>query len=207
MVAVVSAEHPLGDRPMLVNMILLEGATQLDLTGPYEVLARLPGARIELVAASLAPVTTDRGLTIVPTTTREAAQQADLLVVAGGPGVDEAILEPGWVAFTAEQGQAARWIFGICTGSLLLGAAGLLQGRRAGGHWQARELLAQFGAVVSHERTTIDGNVFTAGGVTAGIDMALKVVAEIAGEETARRIQLQIEYDRGRVKTRLRGCR
>ena len=180
---------------MLVNMILLRGATQLDLTGPYEVLARLPGARIELVAESLEPVATDKGLAIVPTTTREAAEQADLLVVPGGPGVDEAILDSGWVAFTAEQGRAARWVFGVCTGSLLLGAAGLLKGRRAGGHWQARALLAEFGATVSHARMTVDGNTFTSGGVTAGIDMALKVVAEIAGEEAARRLQLQIEYD------------
>jgi cyclohexyl-isocyanide hydratase len=180
---------------MVVNMILLRGATQLDLTGPYEVLARLPGTRVELVAESLDPVRTDKGLVILPTTTREAAEQADLLVVPGGPGVDEAILDPGWVAFTAEQGKAARWVFGICTGSLLLGAAGLLTCRRAGGHWQARALLAEFGAAVSHERMTVDGNIFTSGGVTAGIDMALKVVAEIAGEEAARRIQLQIEYD------------
>lgn len=180
---------------MLVNMILLKGATQLDLTGPYEVLARLSGARIELVAESLDPIATDKGLAIVPTKTREAAEQADLLVVPGGPGVDEAILDPGWVAFTAEQGKAARWVFGICTGSLLLGAAGLLLGRRAGGHWQARNLLSEFGAYVSHQRMTMDGNIFTSGGVTAGIDMALKVVAEIAGEEVAKRIQLQIEYD------------
>jgi cyclohexyl-isocyanide hydratase len=180
---------------MLVNMILLRSATQLDLTGPYEVLARMPDAKIELVATSLDPVATDKGLAILPTTTRETAGEPDLLVVPGGPGVDEAILDPDWVDFTARQGRAARWVFGICTGSLLLGAAGLLQGRRAGGHWQARDLLAQFGAEVSHARMTMDGKFFTSGGVTAGIDMALKLVAEVAGEEEARRIQLQIEYD------------
>lgn len=180
---------------VLANMLLLPGATQLDLTGPYEVLARLPGARVELVAASLEPVRTDRGLTIVPTVARDRAAQADLLVVPGGPGVDDAMVDPAWVAFTASQAAGARWVFGICTGSLLLGAAGVLRGRRSGGHWLARDLLSRFGAIPSDERMTVDGNLFTAGGVTAGIDMALRVAAEIAGEETARRIQLQIEYD------------
>ncbi len=180
---------------ILVNMILLPGATQLDLTGPYEVLARLAGARVELVAASLDPVRTERGLTIVPTVARERAARADLFVVPGGPAVDDAMVDPAWVAFTASQAAGARWVFGICTGSLLLGAAGVLRGRRSSTHWQSRDLLARFGATPSDERMTVDGNVFTAGGVTAGIDMALRVAAEIAGEETARRIQLQIEYD------------
>ena len=180
---------------ILANVLLLPGATQLDLTGPYEVLARLPGVRIELVAAGPDPVRTDRGLTIVPTVTRERAARADLLVVPGGPGVDDAIVDPDWVAFTASQAAGARWVFGICTGSLLLGAAGVLRGRRSGGHWQARDLLARFGATPSEERMTMDGKFFTSGGVTAGIDMALRLAAEIAGEETARRIQLQIEYD------------
>ncbi len=180
---------------ILVNMLLLPRATQLDLTGPYEVLVRLPGARVELVAASLEPVRTERGLAILPTVARERASQADLLVVPGGPAVDDAMVDPAWVSFVASQAAGARWVFGICTGSLLLGAAGVLRGRRAGTHWQSRDLLPRFGAMPSEERMTVDGNLFTAGGVTAGIDMALRVVAEIAGEETARRIQLQIEYD------------
>jgi len=186
---------PRREASFLVNMVLLPGLTQLDLTGPHEVLARLPGARIELVAASMEPVRSDKGLTIVPTIARDMALPADLLVVPGGPGVDLAILDRDWVSFVAAQGQAARWIFGICTGSLLLGAAGLLRGRRSGGHWTARDLLSRFGASVSEERMTVDGNLFTAGGVTAGIDMALLLAAHVAGEDTARRIQLQIEYD------------
>jgi cyclohexyl-isocyanide hydratase len=97
--------------------------------------------------------------------------------------------------FVREQATKARWIFGICTGSLLLGAAGLLKGRRSGGHWLARDLLSQFGATVADDRMVIDGNIFTSGGVTAGIDMAFRVVAEIAGEEAAKSIQLQLEYD------------
>jgi cyclohexyl-isocyanide hydratase len=179
----------------MINMLLFKGMTQLDLTGPYEILARMSGARIELVGESMAAVSCDGTLSIIPTRTRDTVGQADLLVVPGGPGVDDAILDPGWIDFVREQGRAARWIFGICTGSLLLGAAGLLRGRRATGHWQARDLLSQFGATVIHERMVVDGNVFTAGGVTAGIDMALRVVAELRGEEAAKRIQLQIEYD------------
>jgi cyclohexyl-isocyanide hydratase len=185
--------QPVGD--IRVNFVLFPGLTQLDLTGPYEVLARLPGARLELVAATLDPVVSDRGLTIVPTKNREGAPAPDLLVVPGGPGTDDAILDAEWIRFVQEQAKKTRWIFGICTGSLLLGAAGLLRGRRAGGHWLARDLLPQFGAAVSDERIVRDGNIFTCGGVTAGIDMALVVAAEIAGEEAAKRIQLQIEYD------------
>ena len=180
---------------LLVNMLLLPGLTQLDLTGPYEVLARVPGARVELVAADREPVRADKGLAIVPTVTREKAATPDILVVPGGPGVDQAMLDARWVDFVRTQGAAARWILGICTGSLLLGAAGLLMGRKSGGYWAARGLLARFGATVSHERMTVDGNLFTSGGVTAGIDMALALVGHIAGEEEARCIQLQIEYD------------
>lgn len=178
-----------------IQMLLLPRLTQLDLTGPYEVLARMPGAQIALVAESLAPVASDRGLALLPTTTREQAGPADLLVVPGGPGIDQAIGDPAWVGFVRAQALTARWIFGICTGSLLLGAAGLLRGRRATSHWLAREFLGAFGAIPAEERMVVDANLFTSGGVTAGIDMALRVVAELQGEETARLIQLQIEYD------------
>lgn len=180
---------------MLVNMILVPEMVQLDLTGPFEVLARVPGWRVEIVAATPAPVRSDRGLAIVPTLTRESAAPADLLVVPGGTGIDTAMLDPAWIGFVRAQAHNARYVFGICTGSMLLAAAGLLVGRRAGGHWQARDLLARFGAIPSDERRVVDGKYFTSGGVTSGIDMALQVVAETAGEEVARRIQLQIEYD------------
>ena len=178
-----------------INMLLFKGLTQLDLTGPFEILVRMSGAKIELVGEDTAAVSCGRSLSITPTTTRDKADRADLLVVPGGSGVDDAILDPGWVNFVRDQAQSARWVFGICTGSLLLGAAGLLRGRRATGHWQARDLLGHFGATVSDERMVVDGNIFTAGGVTAGIDMALRVVAELRGDEAAKRIQLQIEYD------------
>jgi cyclohexyl-isocyanide hydratase len=182
-------------RETKINLLLFPGVTQLDLTGPYEVLVRMPGAKIELVGATIDPVISDRGLAIIPTTTLEAAPACDLLVVPDGPGADDAILDEQWVKLVRDQAAKARWIFGVCTGSLLLGAAGLLKGRRSGGHWLARDLLTKFGATVVDDRMVVDGNIFTSGGVTAGIDMAFRVVAEIAGEEAAKRIQLQIEYD------------
>ena len=180
---------------MLVNMLLLPDMVQLDLTGPFEVLARVPGWHVELVAASLDPVRTDRGLTILPTLMRENARMPDILAGPGGAGIDAAIVDARWVEFTRAQANAAQYVFGICTGSMLLAAAGLLTGRRAGGHWQARDLLSQFGAIPSDQRMVVDGKYYTSGGVTSGIDMALRVVGDIAGVETAQKIQLQMEYD------------
>ena len=179
----------------VAGLLLFPGLTQLDLTGPYEVIARLPGWRTEIVAKTIAPVKTDRGLVITPSVSFPDAPPFDLLVVPGGPGTDDAILDAETVEFVRRQGEAAQHVFGICTGSLLLGAAGLLRGRRAGGHWAARDLLTQFGAEVSDARMTKDGKIYTAGGVTSGIDMALRVVADLAGEDVAMGIQLQIEYD------------
>lgn len=180
---------------MNIHFVLFEGLTQLDLTGPYEVLARVPGARIEFVSKDRSPVRSDRGLALLPTTTIDAAGPCDLLVVPGGPGTDDALTDPVWVDFVRRQAREAKYVFGVCTGSLLLGAAGLLHGRRSTCHWQAIDFLARFGAIVSHERMCVDGNLFTAGGVTSGIDMALMVVGVLQGEALARQIQLQIEYD------------
>jgi cyclohexyl-isocyanide hydratase len=179
----------------LVNMVLVKDMVQLDLTGPFEMLARVPGWKVELVASSLEPVRTDRGLTILPTITRDAARTPDLFVVPGGTGIDTAMVDAQWVRFARDQANAARYVFGICTGSFLLAAAGLLTGRKAGAHWQARDLLARFGAIPCDDRMVVDGKYYTSGGVTSGIDMALRVVGDIAGEETARKIQLQMEYD------------
>lgn len=180
---------------MHVNILLFEGLTQLDMTGPYEVLANAPGFTVDFVSKTRDPVRCDRGLQFMPTQTLASALPCDLLVVPGGPGTDDAIVDAEWVAFTRKQGLAAKYLFGICTGSLLLGAAGLLRGKRASSHWRARELLARFGATPSEERMCVDGNIYTAGGVTSGIDMGLKVVAALCGEDVAKLIQLQIEYD------------
>lgn len=156
---------------------------------------RAPEFEIEFVAKSMAPVRSDRGLVLMPTTTIAQAQSCDLLVVPGGPGTDDAILDSEWVGFTRRQAATAGHVFGICTGSLLLGAAGLLKGRRSSCHWQAREFLAHFGAIPSDDRMCVDGPIFTSGGVTSGIDMALRVVGILCGHATALQIQLQIEYD------------
>jgi cyclohexyl-isocyanide hydratase len=180
---------------MQVNFVLFEGLTQLDLTGPYEVLVRAPGFKIDFVSKTMAPVKSDRGLTLSPTTTLANALACDLLVVPGGPGTDDAILDDEWIGFVKTQGLAAKYIFGVCTGSLLLGAAGLLKGKRSTCHWQARDFMPYFGAITSHDRMCIDGNIFTAGGVTSGIDMAIQVVALLQSEANAKQIQLQIEYD------------
>lgn len=177
------------------GMLLFAGMTQLDLTGPFEVLARLPGWKVDIVAKQRGPVRTDKGLVIEADADFASAPQYDLIVVPGGPGTDDAILDQETVEFVRQQASGARFIFGVCTGSLLLGAAGLLRGKHAGGHWQARDLLSQFGAIVSDDRMTIDGNIYTAGGVTSGIDMAIRLAADVLSEDIAKQVQLQIEYD------------
>ena len=179
----------------IAGLLLFPGMTQLDLTGPLEVLGRMPGWKVEIVAKTTLPIRTDKGLVIQPDADFNSPLHYELFVVPGGPGTDDAMLDPETVDFVLRRSTAASYIFGICTGSLLLGAAGLLEGRRSGGHWQARDLLAKFGATPSDERLTIDGNIYTSGGVTAGIDMALLVAAEVVGEDVAQQIQLQIEYD------------
>jgi cyclohexyl-isocyanide hydratase len=178
-----------------INIIVVNDMCQLDTTAAFEVLARVPGWSVDLVAASMEAVRTDRGLTILPTQTRETARPSDILVVPGGAGIDYAMLDDDWIAYTQREAATAKYMFSVCTGSLLLAAAGLLTGRRAGGHWQARDLLARFGVTPSDARLTVDGKFYTSGGVSAGIDMALRLVADTAGEETARKIQLAIEYD------------
>jgi cyclohexyl-isocyanide hydratase len=189
------AVPPPSQPSMHCNVIVVPDMVQLDITGPFEVLARTPGWTVDLVAATMDPVRTDRGLRLLPTATRESAKDSDIIVVPGGTGIDTAMLDPEWVSYVRREAANAKYVFGICTGSLLLGAAGLLKGRRSGGHWQARDLLAQFGAIVSNDRMTQDGNIYTSGGVTSGIDMALRVVGDTAGEEVARKIQLAMEYD------------
>ena len=183
------------NRPMHVNIIAVPDMVQLDITGPYEVLARTPGWTVDMVAATPEAVRTDRGLRLLPNVTRATARPSNILVIPGGTGIDTAMLDAEWVDYVRKESANCDYVFGVCTGSLLLGAAGLLKGKRAGGHWQARDMLSQFGATVSNDRMTRDGNIYTSGGVTSGIDMALRVVADIAGLETAQKIQLAMEYD------------
>ncbi|WP_188259944.1 DJ-1/PfpI family protein [Azospirillum tabaci] len=177
------------------GLLLFPNVTQLDLTGPYEVLARVPGAQVHLLWKTLDPVRSDTGLTILPTTTLAEAPPLDLLLVPGGGGINALLTDGEVLAFLEERASSTRYLSGICTGSLVLGAAGLLEGKRAGTHWASRDFLAAFGATPVAERVVVDGALFTGGGVTAGIDVALRIVADLFGEETARLVQLSIEYD------------
>lgn len=177
------------------GVLLFPNVTQLDLTGPYEVLARLPGAETLLIWKTLDPVRSEFGLTMLPTATFDNCGPLDLVMVPGGVGMNPLLEDDEVLGFLRRVAPAARYVVGICTGSLVLGAAGLLRGKRASTHWTAHGLLAQFGAIPVKERVVQDGNLFTGGGVTAGIDVALAVVAEIAGRERAETIQLAIEYD------------
>jgi cyclohexyl-isocyanide hydratase len=179
----------------MIAMLLFPRLTQLDLTGPYEVLARLPNTRVELVAHGLEPVRTDRGMVIVPTTTFAACPQAEVIMVPGGPGQQDLMEDAVVLDFLQWQARGAKYITSVCTGSLVLGAAGLLQGKRATCHWAAIDHLAALGAIPMRERVVVDGNVVTGAGVASGIDFALTLAAILEGEKVAREIQLQIEYD------------
>jgi cyclohexyl-isocyanide hydratase len=181
--------------PFRVGFLLFPDITQLDLTGPYEVLRQMPGAEVHLVWKTRDPVRAAGGLSILPTVTYADCPQLDLICVPGGSGMNPLLTDGDTLDFLRRQAKGARYVTSVCTGALVLGAAGLLKGKRAATHWMSRELLTKFGATPSDERVVIDGNVITGGGVTAGIDFALKVVAEIAGEDVARSIQLGIEYD------------
>lgn len=180
---------------MEIGFVLFSNVTQLDFTGPLQVLHRLPDARVHIVAKTLEPVPSDCGLSLVPTTTFASCPQLDLLCVPGGFGVEDAIVDEALMGFVKEQSRHARYVTSVCTGAFVLGQAGLLKGRRATTHWAYRALLREVGAEPVEARVVRDGNLFTGGGVTAGIDFAFVIAAEVAGEEVAKRIQLAIEYD------------
>jgi len=178
-----------------VVFVLFPGVTQLDMTGPAQVLARLPGASAQVAAKSLDPVPTDSGFALVPTASFDDAATADILCVPGGHGVAEAMHDDRTLEFVSRQASAAKWVTSVCTGAFVLGRAGLLQGKRATTHWAYAHLLPLVGAVHEPARVVEDGNTITAGGVTSGIDFALTLIAREAGEATAQAIQLALEYD------------
>jgi cyclohexyl-isocyanide hydratase len=178
-----------------VGMLLYPGLTQLDLTGPYEVLHRVPDAKVHLVWKTLDPVVADSGLTLVPSATLEACPKLDVVFVPGGSGQTALMEDKGVLGFLREQGSGARWVTSVCTGSLLLGAAGLLTGYEAATHWAFMDLLPLFGAKPVRRRVVVDRNRVTGGGVTAGIDFGLRIAAELAGEDFAKGVQLGLEYD------------
>jgi cyclohexyl-isocyanide hydratase len=178
---------------MEIAALLFPDLTQLDLAGPYEVLARIPSARIHLVAASREPVRAEGGLTIVPSATFDDIRTADVLFVPGGTGQIAATADERTRAWVRDL--PARWITSACTGALLLGAAGRLRGYRAATHWAFMDLLPLVGAMPTDQRVVIDRDRITGGGVTAGIDIALAIAEAVAGAEIAARIALQLEYD------------
>jgi putative intracellular protease/amidase len=179
-----------------IAILLYERLTALDAIGPYEVLSRLPGASVTFLAGEPGPVRTDNGmLTLLAERSIEDVEAPDIVLVPGGPGelaarTGGAVLD--WLRAVHER---TTWTTSVCTGSLILAAAGLLEGRRATSHWLALEELGRLGAVAVSERVVFDGKIVTAAGVSAGIDMALALAARIAGERVAQAIQLGIEYD------------
>ena len=178
-----------------IGLLIFPAITQLDMTGPYEVFIKFPDAEVHLIWKTRDPVTAGGGMQIMPTTTFADCPQLDLICVPGGAGMNPLLNDTETLDFIRRQARGARYVTSVCTGALVLGAAGLLQGRRAATHWMSREMLRAFGATPVAERVVIDGNVITGGGVTAGIDFALTVVAELFGAEVAQAIQLSIEYD------------
>lgn len=180
---------------MNIGMLLYPGLTQLDLTGPYEVLSALPGAKMHLVWKDARPVRADSGLAILPTTVLDDCPPLDVVFVPGGFGQTSLMNDAAVLGFLRHHGSRARYVTSVCGGSLLLGAAGLLDGYEATTHWAYTEMLASFGARFVPGRVVVDRNRITGGGVTAGIDFGLRLFAEIAGEPAARALTLALEYD------------
>ncbi len=178
-----------------IGLLLFPRLTQLDLTGPFEVFARLPDTDVHLVWKDVEPVTSDVGLRLVPTTTLGACPPLDVICVPGGPGVNALLGDDAVLDFLRRQAAGARYVTSVCTGALVLGAAGLLDGYRASTHWASQEFLEAFGAEAQSVRVCVDRNRVTGGGVTAGIDFGLALAAQLTDPGTAQRIQLYMEYD------------
>jgi len=192
----VNAAREEGRLPVNTAIALYDRFTALDAIGPYEVLSRLPGATVTFVAAERGPVRTDNGfLTLIAEQALEEVSEPEIVLVPGGPGEVAERAGGPMLEWLREVDRTSKWTTSVCTGSLVLGAAGLLDGRRATTHWLAMGELARLGAEPVAERVVIDGKLVTGAGVSAGIDMALALAAQIAGEEVAQAIQLGIEYD------------
>lgn len=178
-----------------IGLLVFDNITQLDMTGPYEVFIKYPDASVHLISHSLNPITAAGGMKIIPGTTYANCPQLDIVCVPGGAGMNRLLNDTETHDFLRKQAPRAQYVTSVCTGSLVLGAAGLLNGRRATTHWMSHELLSQFGAIPVNERIVIDGKVVTGGGVTAGIDFALTLAATMFDDELAKKIQLGIEYN------------
>jgi cyclohexyl-isocyanide hydratase len=193
-------------QPLSIVIALFPGVTHLDFTGPHQVLCRLPGAKVTVASLAGGEIEAD-GLVFAHLPKLSDIEACDVLIVPGGFGTTEAMGDRDFIAEIRRLADGARYVCSVCTGSLVLGAAGLLKGRRAACHWAWRDQLALFGAIPDPSRVARDGRYITGGGVTAGIDFALTLIAELAGDEMAQGIQLAVEYapappfDAGRPET------
>ena len=179
--------------PIRIVFPIYPGITHLDFTGPHQVFSRLPGAVVSVASIGSRPIEAD-GLTFAGLAVLEEIERCDVLCVPGGFGCTDAMHDEAFMASIRRLAASARYVTSVCTGSLILAAAGLLAGKRAACHWAWRDMLAQFGAIPDPGRVVRDGNVISGGGVTAGIDFALTLAAEIAGPDVAQSIQLVLEY-------------
>src|SRR5436190_958661 len=181
--------------PLQIGLVIFPKVTQLDLTGPVQVFSSVPGAKLHLIWKRIEPVVSDSVLTLTPTITFADCPQLDVICVPGGFGTDDMVNDTEVLDFLRQQAVSAKYVTSVCTGSLVLGAAGLLKGYRAATHWTAMDCLAPFGAIPTKARVCIDRNRVTGGGVTAGIDFALTLVSMMVDRRTAEAIQLRLEYN------------
>jgi cyclohexyl-isocyanide hydratase len=181
--------------PLQIGLVLFPKVTQLDFTGPLQVFSSVPGAQVHLIWKRIEQVASDSVLVLTPTTTFADCPQLDVICVPGGAGTDDMVNDEEMLAFLRKQAVGAKYITSVCTGSLVLGAAGLLKGYRAATHWNAIDFLSAFGAVPAKTRVCVDRNRITGGGVTAGIDFALTLVSLLVDRQTAEAIQLRLEYN------------
>jgi len=180
--------------PCHIGLLLFPAMTQIDFAEPFEIFARLPDTVVHVVAKTLDPVRTDRGLMLVPTVTIEECPPLDVIVVPGGPGTQDLLQDEAMLTFLRRQAERAKYVTSVCTGALVLGAAGLLRGYQATTHWLSMPLLELYGALPMTQRVVVDGNRVTAGGCTAGMDFGLQLAAMLRGETIAQQIQLRLEY-------------
>jgi cyclohexyl-isocyanide hydratase len=183
------------DTRMNIVFVLFDNVTQLDFAGPVQFLSRIPGAATHVVSKDGGAITTDSAFSILPTGDFASCPQADIICVPGGHGVRQAIGDTALVDFVQQQAKGAEWVTSVCTGAFILGAAGLLHGKRATTHWAYTQLLHHYGATYEEARVVRDGNLVTAGGVTSGIDFALQLIEMARGAQLAASLQLALEYD------------
>lgn len=178
-----------------IGILIFPDIMQLDMTGPHEVFTKMPDTEVLLIWKTLDPIVTGGGMRILPDVTYETCPELDLICVPGGGGINPHLNDSETLDFIREKAETARFITSVCTGSLVLAAAGLLKGKRSACHWMSRDMLSEFDAIPDSSRVVIDGKFISGGGVTAGIDFGLTVAAEVFGKEVAKSIQLGIEYN------------